>query len=197
MRSMKKTAKILALVLGAAYAIGAAGCGEKEKTYDIPKDQYGFVCKPVDYGDMEVSAFGAAYRILEEEYEKENVTIQAGYGTFSLGDRFDIGTMVCRAEFFNDEARCTIAEIPAEEFFSKAYFMDVKIRQDGLTVNLFRHIELLQIPEELFSESSGRISFGFDIYLGGDLIEGGAGFSINYRMTGDKVVLTVPERYFG
>ena len=65
MGSMKKTAKILALVLG------AAGCGDKEKTYDIPKDQYGFVCKPVDYGDMEVSAFGAAYRILEEEYEKE------------------------------------------------------------------------------------------------------------------------------
>ena len=119
MGSMKKTAKILALVLGAAYAIGAAGCGEKEKTYDIPRDQYGFVCKPVDYGDMEVSAFGAAYRILEEEYEKENVTIQAGYGTFSPGDRFDIGTMVCRAEFFNDEARCTIAEIPAEEFFRK------------------------------------------------------------------------------
>ena len=107
------------------------------------------------------------------------------------------GRWYAEQSFFNDEARCTIAEIPAEEFFSKAYFMDVKIRQDGLTVNLFRHIELLQIPEELFSESSGRISFGFDIYLGGDLIEGGAGFSINYRMTGDKVVLTVPERYFG
>ena len=107
------------------------------------------------------------------------------------------GRWYAELSFFNDEARCTIAEIPAEEFFSKAYFMDVKIRQDGLTVNLFRHIELLQIPEELFSESSGSISFALAIYRGEDLIEGGAGFSINYRMTGDKVVLTVPERYFG
>ena len=98
MRSMKKTAKIFAFIIGAACVFGTVGCGEK--TYDIPRDQYGFVCKPVDYGDLDVSAFGAAYRILEEEYEKENVTIQAGYGTFSLGDRFDIGTMVCRAEFF-------------------------------------------------------------------------------------------------
>ncbi len=62
---------------------------------------------------------------------------------------------------------------------------------------MFRHIELLQIPEELFSESSGSISFALGIYRGEDLIEGGAGFSINYQMTGDKVVPTVPERYFG
>ena len=47
---MKKTAKILAFVFGVAYAIGVAGCGEKEKTYDIPRDQYGLVCKPGDYG---------------------------------------------------------------------------------------------------------------------------------------------------
>ena len=84
MRSMKKTAKILALVLGAAYAIGVAGCGEKEKTYDIPRDQYGFVCKPpiiISDPGMVIEVMAEAYRILEEEYDKSNVKIQIGYGT--------------------------------------------------------------------------------------------------------------------
>ncbi len=71
---MKKTAKILAFVFGAAYAIGVAGCGEKEKTYDIPRDQYGFVCKPPDGENMRIS-YDCAYRILEEEYDRSNVKI--------------------------------------------------------------------------------------------------------------------------
>ena len=64
---MRKTAKIFAFIIGAVCMFGTVGCGEK--TYDIPRDQYGFVCKPpiiISDPGMVIEVMAEAYRILEE-----------------------------------------------------------------------------------------------------------------------------------
>lgn len=204
---MKKTAKILAFVFGVAYAIGVAGCGEKEKTYDIPRDQYGFVCKPVDYGCLPRETYKCAYRILEDEYDKNNVKIQVGYGNIggvTGGPENYPETLTFRMYIGNadlpSEDELLIKEISVEEFLSEDYLVDGVVRSDGAIVYLFRHTEIVRIPEELFNAASGSISWsivGYFVYEDGQGEKrSGSGFTVNYQMTGDKVVLSVPEHYF-
>ena len=204
---MKKTAKILAFVFGVAYAIGVAGCGEKEMTYDIPRDQYGFVCKPVDYGCLPRETYKCAYRILEDEYDKNNVKIQVGYGNIggvTGGPENYPETLTFRMYIGNadlpSEDELLIKEISVEEFLSEDYLVDGVVRSDGAIVYLFRHTEIVRIPEELFNAASGSISWsivGYFVYEDGQGEKrSGSGFTVNYQMTGDKVVLSVPEHYF-
>lgn len=201
---MRKTAKILALVLGAAYAIGVAGCGEKEKTYDIPRDQYGFVCKPpiiISDPGMVIEVMAEAYRILEEEYDKSNVKIQIGYGTLR-GKTNDLPEEGTFQMYFRDadipfpceENGCGyfIKDIEVKDFISEDYIVDKVIREDDTRVYLFRHVEIVKIPEELFSKPEGELVW----FIQADEEYMVAAFTINYQMTGDKVVLSVPERYF-
>ena len=197
---MRKTAKILALVLGAAYAIGVAGCGEKEKTYDIPRDQYGFVCKPVDYGCLPRETYKCAYRILEEEYDKSNVKIQVGYGDlYGLSAEKVEEDLIFKmymgeaglSEPWGEHANF-MKNIDGVAYFSENYLVDGEKRADGAIIYLFRHTEIVKIPEELFSKPEGELLW----FIQADEEYRVAAFTVNYQMTGNKVVLSVPERYF-
>ena len=201
---MKKTAKILAFVFGVACVFGVAGCGEKEKTYDIPKDQYGFVCKPpiiISDPGMVIEVMAEAYRILEEEYDKSNVKIQIGYGTLRgktndlpEGGTFQMYFRDADIPFPCEENGCGyfIKDIEVKDFISEDYLVDRKKRSDGSIIYLFRHTEIVKIPEELFSKPEGELLW----FIQADKEDMVAAFTINYQMTGDKVVLSVPERYF-
>ena len=194
---MKKLlAVLLASLLLGVGALGMAGCGETpEKTNqeepppDEPVLEYGFG----DGGGYPQLSYKCGYVLTQTEFAKDDVFLEVYYGEIDGGYTPDyivlrlymrLAWKFGENDTWRDDA-ILMKELNSDEFNKPEYIWQGKDT----------HHETMRIPEELFTEPSGRIAFCMQLY---DTIQekeyAMVSCAVDYQLTEDRVTLSVPTK---